>query len=90
MWAEVLETPSESIPNDQSFFEIGGDSLRLLKLSDMMNREFSLNLDIVDLFRYPTLAGMANLIKGVNGESKVDQTTDEEVEGLSDIMNLLN
>ncbi|MBL6449308.1 amino acid adenylation domain-containing protein [Fulvivirga sp. 29W222] len=90
LWADMLQVSRVSIPNDQSFFEVGGDSLKLLQLNDRMNREFSVKLDIVDLFRYPTLEGMANLIEGVSTKNDVDQATDEEVEGLSDIMNLLN
>jgi acyl carrier protein len=57
VWQEVLNTDKAGI--NESFFELGGDSLLLLranaKLREALNREIS----IVEMFEYPTISSLA-------------------------------
>jgi acyl carrier protein len=60
VWQQVLEVPKVGV-ND-NFFDLGGHSLLLIQMHgrvrDMLNVEFSL----VDLFKYPTVAALAEFI----------------------------
>ncbi|MCG8323341.1 MAG: condensation domain-containing protein, partial [Cytophagales bacterium] len=60
-WADVLNT--EKISFDDDFFEIGGDSLKASQIINRINREFRLNLSFEDLFDFPTVLSISDLIK---------------------------
>ncbi|XTZ15488.1 non-ribosomal peptide synthetase [Micromonospora echinospora] len=55
-WAAVLGRPVEA---DRNFFDAGGDSLLMIKLSGVLRRAFDRDVDVVDLFRLPTIRDMA-------------------------------
>ena len=53
IWEEFLH--KDYIPIDQKFFDAGGDSLKSIRIISKINEAFGSNLDIVDLFKYPTI-----------------------------------
>ncbi|MFI6821198.1 non-ribosomal peptide synthetase [Micromonospora sp. NPDC050187] len=55
-WAAVLGRPVEA---DRNFFDAGGDSLLMIRLSGVLRRTFDREVDVVDLFRLPTIRDMA-------------------------------
>ncbi|GLY24929.1 non-ribosomal peptide synthetase [Micromonospora sp. NBRC 101691] len=55
-WAAVLGRPVEA---DRNFFDAGGDSLLMIRLSGVLRRAFDRDVDVVDLFRLPTIRDMA-------------------------------
>jgi amino acid adenylation domain-containing protein len=57
IWMEVLETGSVGI--DDNFFELGGNSLNAIKLSHRLKEEFSKDIPVITVFRYPTVRSMA-------------------------------
>lgn len=61
LWEETLGH-SEIGPED-SFFEIGGDSLRALELMSKVKRNFSVNLPVSTLFEAPTIRKLAAVIR---------------------------
>jgi len=54
IWKELLDLNKVGI-ND-SFFDLGGHSLLLVKMLRRLRKSFPGNLSIVDLFQYPTIA----------------------------------
>ncbi|WP_158847570.1 condensation domain-containing protein [Saccharothrix deserti] len=60
IWQEVLDT--ESIDDDISFFDAGGDSLRLVILVERLSQASGRPLKTVDLFRAGTVRGQAELL----------------------------
>ncbi len=60
MWCEVLGL--EAVGVHDNFFALGGHSLRGLQLIDRVNRRLETDLKIVDLFRMPTIAQLAELL----------------------------
>ena len=64
-WAEVLDTPAESIPLDANFFEVGGTSMLLVLLADVLNEDRAEPLSVVDLFQHTTVATQAALLTGI-------------------------
>ncbi|MEL6126178.1 MAG: acyl carrier protein, partial [Pseudomonadota bacterium] len=45
-----------------NFFDAGGDSLKLSRLSEHLNQHFNTKVRLVELFRYPTVRAMSELI----------------------------
>ncbi|MEL6880233.1 MAG: amino acid adenylation domain-containing protein, partial [Cyanobacteria bacterium J06607_10] len=57
IWQSLL--PQETISIYDNFFEIGGHSLLLVNAQSQIREQLSLELTLVDLFRYPTLSSLA-------------------------------
>ncbi|MCU0662310.1 MAG: amino acid adenylation domain-containing protein [Myxococcota bacterium] len=68
IWQDVLGL--EGIDIHASFFELGGNSLRLIQLNDFIAKGFDQTLPLVELFNNPTIAGMAQLVSRGHGKSE--------------------
>lgn len=60
IWQEVLNT--EHVDEDVSFFDAGGDSLRLVILVERLSQVSGRALRTIDLFRAGTMRGQAELL----------------------------
>jgi aryl carrier-like protein len=60
IWQEVLKT--DQVGDDVSFFDAGGDSLRLVVLVERLSQASGRMLRTVDLFRAGTVRGQAELL----------------------------
>lgn len=61
IWRDLLNLTD--IGTQDSFFELGGHSLLLGLMQEKLQNAFSIELDIIDLFKYPTIASLANFIE---------------------------
>ncbi|HEX2867285.1 MAG TPA: amino acid adenylation domain-containing protein [Ignavibacteriales bacterium] len=66
IWKRVLET--ESLSKSDSFFDLGGHSLKALRLLMQINREFKRSFILSDIFECPSIAQFADIIDRKNGE----------------------
>lgn len=57
VWQQV--TGSENVGADDNFFEIGGHSLLIVRAQSELKHKLGIELELVDLFRYPTPASLA-------------------------------
>jgi acyl carrier protein len=55
-WREVLGV--ESVGLDDNFFDLGGNSLRAVELYAKLRDVLSVDLSVVDLFKYPTIRSL--------------------------------
>lgn len=62
IWKEVLN--SDRIGVTDNFFEIGGNSLRLVRMHEAIEKIYPGKLTIAKLFSYPTISGLAAYIEG--------------------------
>jgi aryl carrier-like protein len=62
IWREVLG--AEQVGDDISFFDAGGDSLRLVILVERLNQVSGRTLATMDLFRAGTVRGQADMLTG--------------------------
>ncbi|NLU93278.1 non-ribosomal peptide synthetase [Chitinophaga sp. Ak27] len=76
IWKQVLGI--ESVGINDNFFQIGGDSITILKVFNRLNKAFPKQLAVVDLFKYTTISSLAtyyitgtNDFPGPNGEEEV-------------------
>jgi tyrocidine synthetase-3 len=60
IWCEVLELKRVGIKDN--FFNIGGDSIKAIKLLTLINRTLQTNLKVVDLFINDTIEKLSTLI----------------------------
>ncbi|MBQ2917447.1 MAG: SDR family oxidoreductase [Clostridia bacterium] len=71
IWKEVLEL--KEIGTNQNFFEIGGDSLSAIKLLNLINLKFEIQITIKALFDMPTIEELALHIYNNNTEKIFDE-----------------
>ncbi|EAU30201.1 predicted protein [Aspergillus terreus NIH2624] len=58
LWAQVLDLPPEAISADDSFLELGGNSIDAMKLVNIA-RDEAMGLSVGEIFGHPTLDDMA-------------------------------
>jgi amino acid adenylation domain-containing protein len=62
IWAEVLGLPS--VGTGDNFFDLGGDSLLLLRAHARIRAAFGMDVPMVELFAHPTVARAASYLAG--------------------------
>ncbi len=60
IWQDVLEIPQVGIHDN--FFELGGHSLLLVQAHDRLVQIFGPQITLVDLFKYPTISALVELL----------------------------
>nr|MDQ2646892.1 amino acid adenylation domain-containing protein [Myxococcota bacterium] len=71
-WREVLRV--ERVGLYDNFFDIGGHSLLVVKLHAALKREFSAEIELVDLFQWTTVAAQAERLSSEGpGRSAIDR-----------------
>jgi amino acid adenylation domain-containing protein len=64
IFASVLEKPVETIGRHRGFFQLGGNSLALLRLLAELKAELEVKVPPVQVFKTPTVHGLAAFING--------------------------
>jgi amino acid adenylation domain-containing protein len=59
VWADVLELEPGKISIDDDFFELGGNSINILKVQDRLRKHFDCEISMSTLFLYPTVRELA-------------------------------
>jgi len=65
LWAEALEL--ERVGRDDDFFDLGGDSLAAAEIGAGVHAALGVDLDMRAFSGHPTVAGMAELVRGLRG-----------------------
>jgi amino acid adenylation domain-containing protein len=60
LWREALRV--ESIRAQDNFFDLGGHSLLVVPMRDAIRRHLGVTIEVVDIFRFPTLQTLADHI----------------------------
>jgi amino acid adenylation domain-containing protein len=66
MWATVLACRMEEVGIRKSFFELGGHSMKAFHLINSINKEFSVNMGVRDIFENPTIESQASLLESMS------------------------
>ncbi|KIX01205.1 uncharacterized protein Z518_08930 [Rhinocladiella mackenziei CBS 650.93] len=75
LWASILRVPADSVSADDSFLQIGGDSIAAMRLVGIA-REQGLTMSVADLFRTPKLCDLAEQLS-----ARVQAVDNEDDEG---------
>jgi len=90
IWAEVLGIEKEAVGIDDNFFDLGGQSLLLIKLNKRVNEVFEKEISIGNLFRLNTVRSMAEFITNEDVNLQADDSMlDESLETMEETLNLL-
>lgn len=68
LWAQILSIKPEDIGVDDSFFQLGGDSIAAMKLVGKARKE-SVTLTVARLFEFPKLIDLAALDDEASGQT---------------------
>ncbi len=68
IWSEVLGLEKERIGAGTHFFHSGGHSLKGTILLARVYEELNLKIPLAELFKYPTIRGLANVIGSSSGQ----------------------
>ncbi|UCH94150.1 MAG: amino acid adenylation domain-containing protein [Candidatus Aminicenantes bacterium] len=74
LWAKVLfgeDAPHSPIGIDDNFFELGGQSLKATVLVYHSHKVFDVKLSLVQIFKTPTIRGLAEHIKGLTKDKYI-------------------
>jgi tyrocidine synthetase-3 len=58
IWKEVLHL--DKIGVHDNFFDVGGHSLNIIRISGKLKKNFGREIPVVSMFRYPTIRSLAN------------------------------
>jgi iturin family lipopeptide synthetase B len=82
IWKEILETDRVGI--DQNFFDIGGDSIKAIRLNSRLNELLGKNISIVTLFERVTIRSFIEYLNQTGTEARVPESkTGERIPGSS-------
>jgi amino acid adenylation domain-containing protein/non-ribosomal peptide synthase protein (TIGR01720 family) len=70
IWTRILNR-REAIGIENNFFEIGGHSLNAVQMISVLHKTFQVRVPLVEIFKTPTVAGLADFIKKSQG--KIEQ-----------------
>lgn len=90
IWKDILKR--EQIGVLDNFFDLGGNSIKLIMLIDTVNRVFERKISYISAFRYPNIKAFANYLEtDVQVRMKdIDQQIDRSVDVMDETLNLLN
>jgi acyl carrier protein len=66
VWEKNLKL--DGIGTEDSFFDLGGNSLLALKILAQLKQEHQLDISIVKMFQYPTIKAMASYLDNSNNQ----------------------
>jgi acyl carrier protein len=64
IWAEVLGLEERKIGVNTNFFDIGGNSIKLMKLVNKINQQFNTEIWVAKMFEFPVISLMAEYLRG--------------------------
>lgn len=89
IWSSVLG--KDSLQFNENFFEVGGNSMKVLKVKLMLEEKFNITFPIAAIFEYPTIRQFSDYInkslgnvEKINDEENVDE---EELQLLKSSLN---
>ena len=78
IWAEVLNI--SEVNRFDNFFDIGGHSLILAEAHGMLQKRLKMQIPLIDLFEYPTIATLSKHLDNLNKDNSFEQDSFNEIE----------
>ncbi len=95
IWSEILGLSKEKIGIHSNFFDIGGNSLKLMIMADKISSVFNIEVTVSQVFDSPKIIMLAHFVdRLVNDKQVLDTKEKEDAEEhlhiMNDTLNLLN
>lgn len=78
VWQALLQLDTVGIHD--SFFDLGGDSLGLMQLHHRLQSELNTQFELMDLFRYPTIAALAEFLSAAAAPTNAPPTANPDTQ----------
>ncbi len=75
LWQEALG--AQDIAVDRNFFDLGGTSLQLLRVHAGLEAELRRNVDVMTLFKHPTIRELARFLDGKTEQPQKSMSPDQ-------------
>jgi amino acid adenylation domain-containing protein len=75
VWREVLGLPQVGVRDN--FFDLGGDSLSIIRVHSQLESRFRTPISVVDLFRYTTVSELARYVEQGAGHAGPGEEADD-------------
>ena len=82
IWKEVLKL--EKIGVNDNFFDLGGNSLKLVLVNSKLNEFLKEEIPVVNLFTYTTIKDLANYLDNNKKGKQMDSKTEKNMEAIND------
>ncbi len=66
IWAEVLGVEEGVIGLENSFFDLGGHSLKAIRLTEKVHKELNVKVPLTEVFKKPRIKGLSLYIAGLS------------------------
>ena len=83
IWAELLGISPSLIGVRHNFFEIGGNSMKAVKLRAMLEEKIGIHLPVVTIFEHPTIAAF---VKSILKQEEVSLETQQTLRESEDML----
>jgi natural product biosynthesis luciferase-like monooxygenase protein/amino acid adenylation domain-containing protein len=92
IWGDVLGLDIDKISIYDSFFDLGGSSLTIIKMLNRINRKFNENLSLMTVFTLPNIAAIGEYLKKESNQNLVEEEDelDSLVETMEESFKLIN
>ena len=78
IWSEVLGIEKEIIGTNNKFFELGGDSIKVLRLIADLKNKTSVQLSVAEIYNYDTIEKIAGYVS--SNKKEIDVRNKEKIE----------
>jgi iturin family lipopeptide synthetase A len=91
IWAEILGIAADAVPVDANFFDLGGNSLRLMRMVNRVNKEFAADISVPMMFKFPVIEKIAEHL-GHPGpaDEAAERGLAEELDTMNETVDLLS
>jgi acyl carrier protein len=91
IWSELLKMEKEKISVNKSFFELGGNSLKIIQLNALVNKTLNWNIAVAVMFRYTTIASLVQYVsKGEDNPEVYKQEVSNELADMENMFDILS
>jgi acyl carrier protein len=80
MWSTTLGLAMEKIGVQDNFFDLGGNSLLLVKVSGLIAKHFAIQLRVTELFQSPTVESLARRLDEIRGAVHEEEEQEQELD----------
>ncbi|SHJ71338.1 non-ribosomal peptide synthetase [Aquimarina spongiae] len=91
IWSVVLDLVQDVIGIKTNFFEIGGNSIKLMNMVNLINEEFEYEISVVNVFEFPTIEALSRIIdQNIGQTSAEDEQEDVSFEEINSTLDLFD
>lgn len=88
IWANVLGLHPSRIGIHTNFFDLGGDSMKLVKMVDQIALQLGVKIKVADAFTYPVISLLSRFLK--EGKEEQDTSGYNDLDQVTETMDLLS